>query len=121
MEFILALVIFGSMIVLGVGSVHMVVSWIDSRVSYKSTIKLETLKRYYNENPNPWALNSNHVKYIKSNGRYSYSVSTYEFSFSFVDYIKYRFWKWQVESEQSTNNNKAILAKIEKDYYGEEK
>jgi hypothetical protein len=121
MGLMLVLIVFFIMIALVIGIITLFAHWIQGRVDYENTIKLKDLKKYYNEDPNPWMLDSDSVCYIKKNGRYSYQVNTQRFSFSLIDYIGYLWWKLWIEVDKTKKENESILAQIEQDYKDKEK
>ena len=82
--------------------------WLFSLLDADHCIKFEEFKALYDVNPNHWVLEYNLVKYIKNKGDY-WNRKEYLFKFTFVDYLKYRSWKFDL-------SNKEEKSKLSKEY-----
>lgn len=120
MGFILGLIAFLIVLALCIAVGAFLIDWFDSVMTYDNSIQFETFKKYYNENSDKWELESSYVCYKMRERGYAFCTYTERFCFSLIDYIKYRIWKFNIEIEDAKQYNADVLARIEKDYEGEE-
>lgn len=80
-------------------------------------IKFKSFKSFYNINPCKWELHIDYVNYLKPAGYYSYD--RVKFRFNFIDYYRYRLWKYNLETQKRKakyyKEYQDVLEEIKKD------
>lgn len=82
--------------------------WVGSWLDVEHIIEFEEFKSLYEVNPKHWELRPDSVRYESNPGDY-WNSKNYLLRFSFVDYLKYRSWKFDL-------SNKEEKSKLSKEY-----